>query len=128
MSKEGTIEDLAQSQLLRHIEDNGYSTDVLKYGAECIRKGLEMAHDGHNIQLSPIESEREWQEELIRKIWPCYPNESFPWQYLNGLIAMAHENVFGVLPSNDHKRPSKYDEGIALLQRNIELQRKGLAE
>lgn len=41
--------------------------------------------------LSPIESERQWQEQGIKKIWAGYPNCSFRWQYLNGLIRMTCE-------------------------------------
>lgn len=39
--------------------------------------------------LSPIASERAWQEKHLKKIFPSYPNSSPKWQVLNGLIRMA---------------------------------------
>jgi hypothetical protein len=41
--------------------------------------------------LSPIPSEREWQEEQLKKIFFHYPNASPRWQYMNGLIHIALE-------------------------------------
>lgn len=43
--------------------------------------------------LSPVPSEREWQEKSLKKIFPCYPNGAPRWQYLNTLIHSALENV-----------------------------------
>jgi hypothetical protein len=43
--------------------------------------------------LSPIPSEREWQEEQLVKIFGHYPNASPKWQYLNGLIHIALEHI-----------------------------------
>ena len=34
--------------------------------------------------LSPIDTERKWQEDHIKKIWPGYPNICPKWQILNG--------------------------------------------
>lgn len=39
--------------------------------------------------LSPIENEREWQEDHIKKIWPDYPNGCPRWQTMNGLIQLS---------------------------------------
>jgi hypothetical protein len=36
--------------------------------------------------LSPITTERIWQEEQLVKIFGHYPNASPRWQYMNGLI------------------------------------------
>ncbi len=36
--------------------------------------------------LSPIPSERQWQEEQLINIFEHYPNASPKWQYMNGLI------------------------------------------
>lgn len=41
--------------------------------------------------LSPLESERRWQEEELKKIFPCYPNGGPKWQYLNGLIKIVNQ-------------------------------------
>ena len=43
--------------------------------------------------LSPIESERKWQEEKLVEIFSHYPNASPKWQYLNGLIHIALESI-----------------------------------
>lgn len=42
--------------------------------------------------LSPIPSEREWQEEKLKEIFGHFPTASPRWQYLNGLIYIALEN------------------------------------
>ena len=42
-----------------------------------------------NSWLSPIEYERNWQENHIKKIWPGYPNICPNWQILNGLIRFS---------------------------------------
>ena len=42
-----------------------------------------------NSWLSPIEYERSWQENHIKKIWPGYPNICPNWQTLNGLIRFS---------------------------------------
>lgn len=39
--------------------------------------------------LSPIKSEREWQEQKLVEIFGHYPNASPRWQYMNGLIHIA---------------------------------------
>lgn len=39
--------------------------------------------------LSPVPSERAWQEEKLVEIFGHYPNASPRWQYLNGLIQIA---------------------------------------
>jgi hypothetical protein len=36
--------------------------------------------------LSPVQTERTWQEEQLVKIFGHYPNASPRWQYMNGLI------------------------------------------
>jgi hypothetical protein len=43
--------------------------------------------------LSPIESEREWQEKHLEKIFNNYPNTCPKWQYLNGLIIHACQSL-----------------------------------
>ena len=42
-----------------------------------------------NSWLSPIEYERNWQENHIKKIWQGYPNICPNWQTLNGLIRFS---------------------------------------
>lgn len=39
--------------------------------------------------LSPVEAEREDQENRLRKIWPGYPDVQFQHQTLNGLLNIA---------------------------------------
>tara|TARA_R110000822_G_scaffold19035_1_gene62259 strand:- start:522 stop:818 length:297 start_codon:yes stop_codon:yes gene_type:complete len=46
-----------------------------------------------NSWLSPIDSEKEWQEKHIKKIWQGYPNICPNWQILNGLIRFSCENL-----------------------------------
>ena len=46
-----------------------------------------------NSWLSPIESERNWQENHIKKIWEGYPNICPNWQILNGLIRFSCEKL-----------------------------------
>lgn len=46
--------------------------------------------------LSPVPSERKWQEEQLTEIFGHYPTASPRWQYMNGLIQIA-------LDSKQHK-------------------------
>lgn len=46
-----------------------------------------------NSWLSPVDSEREWQEKHLLKIWDNYPNASPLWQYMNGLIRFTCERL-----------------------------------
>jgi hypothetical protein len=39
--------------------------------------------------LSPVPEEREWQEDVLKEIFPSYPNGAPRWQYLNGLLQIA---------------------------------------
>ena len=41
--------------------------------------------------LSPVPSERKWQEEQLTEIFGHYPTASPRWQYMNGLIKMVLE-------------------------------------
>lgn len=43
--------------------------------------------------LSPVLSERKWQEEKLVEIFDHYPNASPKWQYMNGLILIALEYI-----------------------------------
>jgi uncharacterized protein involved in tellurium resistance len=43
--------------------------------------------------LSPVPSERKWQEEKLVEIFAHYPNASPKWQYMNGLIQIALEYI-----------------------------------
>ena len=65
---------------------------VLRYITELEKevesKALSIA-DFSNSWLSPIESERNWQENHIKKIWQGYPNICPNWQTLNGLIRFS---------------------------------------
>ncbi len=39
--------------------------------------------------LSPITEEREWQDEVLKEIFPSYPEAAPRWQYMNGLLQIA---------------------------------------
>lgn len=39
--------------------------------------------------LSPAPEEREWQEDVLKEVFPSYPNGAPRWQYLNGLLQIA---------------------------------------
>lgn len=39
--------------------------------------------------LSPIEDEREWQEDVLKELFPSYPSGAPKWQYMNGLLQIA---------------------------------------
>lgn len=41
--------------------------------------------------LSPIPSERKWQEEKLSEIFENFPNSCPRWQYLNAFIHIALE-------------------------------------
>ena len=43
--------------------------------------------------LSPVPSEREWQEQKLVEIFYHYPNACPKWQYLNGLIQIALQYI-----------------------------------
>lgn len=43
--------------------------------------------------LSPVLTEREWQEQKLVEIFGHYPNASPKWQYMNGLIHIALEHL-----------------------------------
>lgn len=36
--------------------------------------------------LSPVQSEREFQEHMLKAIFPSYPSGALPWQYMNALL------------------------------------------
>jgi hypothetical protein len=47
------------------------------------------AEDGSWI--SPIRTEKEWQESVLKELFPSYPHGAPRWQYLNGLLRIALE-------------------------------------
>ena len=54
-----------------------------------------------NPWLSPVESERKWQEEQLVAIFGHYPNASPNWQYMNGLIRAALATKEATKPEGD---------------------------
>ncbi len=75
-----------------HIHEGISNTKV------CIENGIVNVkpndlHDSKNPWLSPIESERKWQEEKLVEIFYHYPNASPKWGYMNGLIQIALEHI-----------------------------------
>jgi hypothetical protein len=60
----------------------------------CDRKPKqETLEDPDAYWLSSSKKEREWQEEKLKEIFEHYPNAAPRYQYLNGLIQMALENI-----------------------------------
>jgi hypothetical protein len=65
-----------------------------KEDLEIFIKGLQTfvsfnAEDGSWI--SPIKSEKEWQESVLKEVFPSYPHGAPRWQYLNGLLHIVLE-------------------------------------
>ena len=46
-----------------------------------------------NGWLSPVESERKWQEEKLKSIFPYWPGAYPKWQYLNTFIHITEEKI-----------------------------------
>ena len=46
--------------------------------------------------ISPVKSEREWQESILKELFPSYPHGAPRWQYLNGLLHIALEYKEGL--------------------------------
>jgi len=46
--------------------------------------------------ISPIKSEKEWQESVLKELFPSYPHGAPKWQYLNGLLHIALEYKEGL--------------------------------
>ena len=70
-----------------------------KEDLEIFIKGIQTfvafnAEDGSWI--SPVKSEKEWQESVLKEIFPSYPHGAPRWQYLNGLLHIALEYKEGL--------------------------------
>ena len=46
--------------------------------------------------ISPVKSEKEWQESVLKELFPSYPYGAPRWQYLNGLLHIALEYKEGL--------------------------------
>lgn len=80
---------------------DSYSRDMKpeKEDLEIFIKGIQNfvafnAEDGSWI--SPIKSEKEWQESVLKELFPSYPHGAPRWQYLNGLLHIALEYKEGL--------------------------------
>lgn len=64
------------------------------YNEDAFIKGYQAAEQEikNDRWLSPIDTERKWQEEKLVEIFYHYPNASPAWQYMNGLIHIALES------------------------------------
>ncbi len=63
-----------------------------KEDIEIFIKGLPtfLSFKGEDGQwISPIAEEREWQEDVLKELFPSYPNGAPKWQYMNGLLQIA---------------------------------------
>lgn len=94
-----TEQDEKQLRLeIEHIFDSGANElrvfNMVKAFIEKRYQDLNIANvTDSNSWLSPIESERNWQECHIKKIWEGYPNICPNWQILNGLIRFSCDNL-----------------------------------
>jgi len=73
---------------------SSYSQDMKpeKEDIEIFIKGLPtfLSFKGEDGQwISPIAEEREWQEDVLKELFPSYPNGAPKWQYMNGLLQIA---------------------------------------
>lgn len=85
----------------KQIYYDSYSLDMKpeKEDLEIFIKGAQTfvafnAEDGSWI--SPIKSEKEWQESVLKELFPSYPHGAPRWQYLNGLLHIALEYKEGL--------------------------------
>ena len=66
-----------KGELIRFMFGKGVSTGFLEFSKI----------DGQ--WLSPVPEEREWQEDVLKEIFPSFPNGAPRWQYLNGLLQIS---------------------------------------
>jgi hypothetical protein len=85
----------------KQIYYDSYSLDMKpeKEDLEIFIKGEQTfvafnAEDGSWI--SPVKSEKEWQESVLKELFPSYPHGAPKWQYLNGLLHIALEYKEGL--------------------------------
>jgi hypothetical protein len=58
--------------------------------------------------LSPVPSERENQLEILKSLWPNFPNDSPLWQYMNGLLEFSNQLL--KIDAEQPKFEPKFDE------------------
>lgn len=85
----------------KQIYYDSYPRDMKPEGEdlEIFIKGVQTfvsfnAEDGSWI--SPVKSEKEWQESVLKELFPSYPHGAPRWQYLNGLLHIALEYKEGL--------------------------------
>jgi len=65
--------------------------DIIKFIIEAekniLYSNFKSEEDDHWI--SPAQEEKEWQEDVLKEIFPSYPNAAHKWQYMNGLLQIA---------------------------------------
>ena len=74
------IEELRKQEQKHHI------IDLMKLDEESKQQTFTKPDAIDGEWLSPIPSERQWQEEQLVNIFEHYPTASPKWQYMNGLI------------------------------------------
>jgi len=89
-----------RGELARFLFGKGVSTGFLEFGKE----------DGQ--WLSPVPEEREWQEDVLKELFPSYPGSAPKWQYLNGLlqIALRYKEGIEIDPENDYNDEELEDD------------------
>jgi len=77
----------------KQIYYDSYSQDM-KPDKEYLENFIKGVQKGSWI--SPVKSEREWQESVLKELFPSYPYGAPRWQYLNGLLHIALEYKEGL--------------------------------
>jgi len=89
-----------RGELARFLFGRGVSKGFLEFGKE----------DGQ--WLSPVPEEREWQEDVLKELFPSYPGSAPKWQYLNGLllIALRYKEGIEIDPEDDYNEEELEDD------------------
>jgi hypothetical protein len=87
-----------RGELARFLFGKGVSTGFLEINKE------------NGQWLSPVPEEREWQEEVLKEIFPSYPEAAPRWQYMNGLLQIALR----------YKEQMEVDHGISSGEEELE--------
>ena len=64
----------------------GAICDILEKNPTLVTPTFVPSDNIDGTWLSPVRSEREWQEAKLVELFGHYPNASPRWQYMNGLI------------------------------------------
>ena len=88
--------------------------DIIKFIIETekniLYSNFKSGEDDHWI--SPAQEEKEWQEDVLKEIFPSYPNAAPKWKYMNGLlqIALRYKESIQIDPEESDYEPIDDDE------------------